>query len=617
MSWSTCAGLAWSQACLLTCSALSLTPLLLAAGNHDFGDGPNTAACDLHSVAPVLSTMVDDKIDYLWSTGKAFEARVFTALKPWLMRGLPTSEETDKVRAATTSEEDVGESKAGSGNGGEGGDCTSGGKSGLAAARELFRWRDDETESAETERTGIGLLFWSSLSDNVEAVLELAKEAAANMDGGGSVESNKALCINRPDLFGTFIKGTTALHMAVSFASWPVVEALLAMGANPTAKLMNGYDTIMLMSWFGRTDNITRWSEGFPEWDFLRRAEGAVGITALAVAIMFGPNKLETVKTLVKAGANTLALQSDVSASFFTHVAINKDADKELVRYVLELPGIRALVNKSMRGRILKWKVMLLAARLLVKMGTKKAVMVQFSEWLNATPLMHAALSGNAAVMRVLVEEGGADTQLRNARGHTALDVLVGGVHALEETRVLLGAEVKGKGEEDVAKAAVAEDEKEDEKKDEHKKEKTAYVAAQCEYFSFIDLDDSGTITKAKAKAFIVRLLQDLDDSSADDDLTDKDVPGMIEGFAEEGAQCMMEDCDTGADGVITKEKFLAIMLRRIERGEENYAADTEMTLELIAKLKVDAAQGEKWASFSWMRWVYAGRRGVEWWSGV
>jgi hypothetical protein len=79
----------------------------------------------------------------------------------------------------------------------------------------------------------------------------------------------------------------------------------------------------------------------------------------------------------------------------------------------------------------------------------------------------------------------------------------------------------------------------------------------------------------------------------------------------------MMEDCDTGADGVITKEKFLAIMLRRIERGEENYAADTEMTLELIAKLKVDAAQGEKWASFSWMRWVYAGRRGVEWWSGV
>ena len=330
----------------------------------------------------------------------------------------------------------------------------------------------------------------------------------------------------------------------------------------------------------------------------------------MAIAIMFGPNKLETVKTLVKAGANPLELMSDVSASGFIHVAINKDADKELVRYLLELPGVRALVNKPMRGRILKWKVTLLAARLLIKMGIKEAVMVEFSEWLNSTPLMHAARSGNAAVMKVLVEEGGADTQLRNVRGHTALDMLVGGANALEEIRVLLGADVKGKGEQDAAEAAVAEDEREDEKEDEKedkdKKEKAAYVAAQCEYFSFIDLDDSGTITKAKVKAFIVRVLQDVDDSSMDDDLSDKDVQGMIlhrnsfllgyevEGFAEEGAQCMMEDCDTGADGVITKEEFLAIMLRRIEKEEENYAADTEMTLELIAKLKADAAQGEK-----------------------
>jgi len=245
--------------------------------------------------------MVDDKIDYLWSAGKTFDARVFTALKPWLMRGLPTSEEIDKGRAAATSEDDGGESKAGSGGGDEGsltkrfqksvnkviktnriagafksyrGDSASGGdNSGLAAARALFRWRDDATESAETERTGIGLLFWCSLNDNVEAVLELAKEAAANTDEGGSDESNKALRIHRPDLFGVFFNGTTALHMAASFASWPVVGALLAMGANPTAKVVNGYDALMFMSWYSRTDNITRWSEQFPDWDFSRRAE--------------------------------------------------------------------------------------------------------------------------------------------------------------------------------------------------------------------------------------------------------------------------------------------------------------------------------------------------------
>ena len=52
--------------------------------------------------------------------------------------------------------------------------------------------------------------------------------------------------------------------------------------------------------------------------------------------------------------------------------------------------------------------------------------------------LIDAARNGNAAVVKVLVEEGGADTQLRNSRGHTALDLLVGGENALQETRMLL-----------------------------------------------------------------------------------------------------------------------------------------------------------------------------------
>ena len=52
---------------------------------------------------------------------------------------------------------------------------------------------------------------------------------------------------------------------------------------------------------------------------------------------------------------------------------------------------------------------------------------------------MAAARSDNVAVMKVLVGEGGANTQLRNAQEHTALDMLVGGANELEEIRVLLG----------------------------------------------------------------------------------------------------------------------------------------------------------------------------------
>ena len=74
----------------------------------------------------------------------------------------------------------------------------------------------------------------------------------------------------------------------------------------------------------------------------------------------------------------------------------------------------------------------------MVKLGAKKAILLEVSEWPKNTALISAARNGNAAVMKVLVEEGGADTQLRNSRGHTALDGLVGGANALEETRVLL-----------------------------------------------------------------------------------------------------------------------------------------------------------------------------------
>ena len=163
-----------------------------------------------------------------------------------------------------------------------------------------------------------------------------------------------------------------------------------------------------------------------------------MGATALSYAVYTGPNKLETVKALVKAGANPHEFTTLPGTTCLHNAAANKDADAELVRYLLELPGVRAMINTQQWARTLKLKATLLAARLLVKMGSQKALLIELSEWPKRTALMSAALSGNAAVMKVLVEEGGADTQLRNARGHTALDLLVGGENAPEETRMLL-----------------------------------------------------------------------------------------------------------------------------------------------------------------------------------
>ena len=140
----------------------------------------------------------------------------------------------------------------------------------------------------------------------------------------------------------------------------------------------------------------------------------------------------------MKAGANPLEFTAFTGTTCLTSAAANMDADAALVRYLFELPGVRALINTPMRGRTLKWKAIFLAARLFVKMGTKKVLLVEISKWPKMTAVMAAAVNGNAAVVKVLVEEGGADTQLRNARGHTALDLLEGGENAPEETRMLL-----------------------------------------------------------------------------------------------------------------------------------------------------------------------------------
>ena len=123
----------------------------------DFGDGPGTASCDLLAVKGVLSTMIDAKVEHLWSQDLVFEARIYAGMKHWFMRGLPSSNDDTKVDAS-------------------GADSTVSVKEGLAAAIKMFRWRGEAKEAEETHRSGLNLLFWSTLADNLGAVRALAKE---------------------------------------------------------------------------------------------------------------------------------------------------------------------------------------------------------------------------------------------------------------------------------------------------------------------------------------------------------------------------------------------------------------------------------------------------------
>jgi hypothetical protein len=80
----------------------------------------------------------------------------------------------------------------------------------------MFRWRDSLTEAEETRVTGVGLLFWSAIVGNVEAIQELAAANAADEEAAATTPSSSpttdVLRIHRPELFSTFTKGVTPVR---------------------------------------------------------------------------------------------------------------------------------------------------------------------------------------------------------------------------------------------------------------------------------------------------------------------------------------------------------------------------------------------------------------------
>ena len=98
---------------------MHLHPSIPCLFHADFGDGPGTASCDLLAVGGVLSTMIDAKVEHLFTLGLVFEARVYAGMKHWFMRGLPSSSDNMKGGASN------------------GGACAVSAKEGLAAAIEF------------------------------------------------------------------------------------------------------------------------------------------------------------------------------------------------------------------------------------------------------------------------------------------------------------------------------------------------------------------------------------------------------------------------------------------------------------------------------------------------
>ena len=167
-----------------------------------------------------------------------------------------------------------------------------------------------------------------------------------------------------------------------------------------------------------------------------------MGMTPLGIAVSRGggANRRETVEALLRGGADPCAIASSCGATVLHAVALGNDSDEAFVKYILELPGVQALVDTPMRPQNNKWKLRYWIAGLRARLGSsKQAVVRAMSEWPLNTALATAALSGNTHVMKVLVEEGGANRAARNKRGRTAFDQLPGrGEDVLPEIKQML-----------------------------------------------------------------------------------------------------------------------------------------------------------------------------------
>jgi hypothetical protein len=201
---------------------------------------PSTCRLACAIVAKVLSEMIDNKIQHLFDRQQYLHARFLVGLKPWFMKGLPqptppVSEESGSTECGAVGEENT-TNRASSEDAAEDRRRLRRHRrrEALELVRSKFRWRgeDSEPETAETDRTGLGLIFWSALSDNTDALRALApKKGAVTQDIAGHYQEligridlpQTTLKIDCARIFSFLQNGLTALHVAAAFASWETV----------------------------------------------------------------------------------------------------------------------------------------------------------------------------------------------------------------------------------------------------------------------------------------------------------------------------------------------------------------------------------------------------------
>lgn len=375
------------------------------------GQGEFTVDADRQKVARVLRAMIKTKMEAQRSKGNFGLSRLLYIEEPRCLEGLPTPpEEEDHAK--------------------------------LTAVDRLKRglgWRDDETEAAWVEATGLSLLHIAAARadlDAVNALLALPDEKAflnrAVIDG---------VALDGPDAsegMGNMLCTMTAngmspllLALCNGTASAPtVVDALVAAGADMTATCPMGGNVIWHAA-CSSTENLKKCLELCPD-SIDVNAICYEKMTALHLLCRWGDREgmLAKAKLLLDHGANPSLRKKDIRGGDpLCALARNPEADPDVVQLLIDA-GAEPAVQETPHGA-LRWALRLpitrtLAARLAIKASKFMSMNEYIVERGGGGPLHQAALRGDARMMRALAQAGVPSNVRHRSTGKLPVDLLAG-----------------------------------------------------------------------------------------------------------------------------------------------------------------------------------------------
>ena len=366
--------------------------------------------CDKHSVKKVLRSMIKAKVEHARrhdDVETLFDLRYWICTQDWYLHGLGTTGKRVDVADAEGSFFPIHNSGGKEQDEDEDGDADEekndkdNSSSAVEALVQRLKWTP--LHAAVGKSSGFTLLVYAVLSDDLEAVTEILEQ--------GEHDVNQQIAAHHPNI--NVGKGMLPLSLAMMFASFPIVAALLDAGSKHIDGL--GRSVLFYACCFGRKDLVAQWLKRFPSFDLEQSFRGGAG--ALGVSLRFQVSPLPTVQVLMAAGASpTFVAGGKIATNALITAAHNDQASGDLMRAMAEMDEINVnAANSPATRRVAAYAALAKAAR---RVGIKLPKSKFLLHFIGATALHFAASKGNGNSTKALLSLG-ADPHIRNGLGQT------------------------------------------------------------------------------------------------------------------------------------------------------------------------------------------------------